>query len=84
MSLDMGPLSCGGSILNDYFLKRNEKCSAKNKDLSAACEFFNSGNEINRNLKKTTTGILKKITSINLQKNPVSGHFAPTGYTRPH
>ena len=37
------------------------------KDLSSACESFNSGNEINRKLKKL----------ILLSKNLVSGHFAP-------
>ena len=33
---------------NDYYLKRKGKSSVESKDLSAACEFFNSGNEINR------------------------------------
>ena len=37
---------------NDYHLKRNGKSSIESKDLSAACESFNSGNEINRKLKK--------------------------------
>ena len=55
---------------NDYYLKRKGKSSIESKDLSAACESFNSGNEINRKLKK-------KKTSIYFQKNPVSGHFAP-------
>ena len=54
---------------NDYYLKRKGKSSIESKDLSAACESFNSGNEINQKLKK--------ITSIYFQKNPVSGHFAP-------
>ena len=35
---------------NDYYLKRKGKIESK--DLSAACESFNSGNEINRKLKK--------------------------------
>ena len=38
---------------NDYYLKRKGKSSIESKDLSAACEFFNSGNEINRKLKKS-------------------------------
>ena len=54
---------------NDYYLKQKEKSSIESKDLSAVCESFNSGNEINQKLKK--------ITSIYFQKNPVSGHFAP-------
>ena len=52
----------------DYYLKRKGKSSIESKDLSAPCESFNSGNEINRKLK---------ITSIYFQKNAVSGHFAP-------
>ena len=48
---------------NDYYLKRKGKSSIESKDLSAVCEYFNSGNEINRKLKK--------ITSIYFQKNPV-------------
>ena len=54
---------------NDYYLKRKGKSSVESKDLSAACESFNSGNEINRKLKK--------ITGIYFQKNPVSGNFEP-------
>ena len=54
---------------NDYYLKRKGKSSIESKDLSGACKSFNSGNEINRKLKK--------ITSIYFQKNPVSGYFAP-------
>ena len=40
------------AYLNDYYLKRKGKSSIESKDLSAACESFNSGNEINRKLKK--------------------------------
>ena len=54
---------------NDYYLKQKGKSSIESKDLSAACESFNSGNEISRKLKK--------ITSIYFQKNLVSRHFAP-------
>ena len=54
---------------NDHHLKRRGKSSVESKDLSATCESFNSGNEINRKLKT--------ITSIYFQKNLVSGHFAP-------
>ena len=54
---------------NDYYLKLKGKSSIESKDLPAAYGSFNSGNEINRKLKK--------ITSIYFQKNPVSGHFAP-------
>ena len=36
---------------NDYYLKRKGKSLIESKDLSAACESFNSGNEINRKLK---------------------------------
>ena len=54
---------------NDYYVKRKGKSSTESKDLSAACESFNSKNEINRKLKT--------IVSIYFQKNPVSGHFAP-------
>ena len=54
---------------NDYYLKRKGKSSIESKDLSAACESFYFGNEINRKLKK--------ITSFYFQKNPVSGHSAP-------
>ena len=54
---------------NDYYLKRKGKSSTESKDLSAACESFNSGHEINRKLKKSQ--------SIYFQKNPVSGHFTP-------
>ena len=53
---------------NDYYLKPKGKRSIESKDLSAACESFNSGNEINRKLKK--------ITSIYFQKNALSGHYA--------
>ena len=38
---------------DDYYLKRIGKSSTESKDLSAACEFFNFGNEINRKLKKS-------------------------------
>ena len=57
------------AYLNDYYLKRKGKSSIESKDLSAACESFNSGNEINRKLKR--------ITSIYFQKNQVLGHSAP-------
>ena len=53
---------------NDYYLKRKEKSPIESKDLSTACESFNSGNEINRNLKKSQV--------ITFKKNPVSGYFA--------
>ena len=36
---------------NDYYLKRKGRSSIESKDLSAVCESFNSGNEINRKLK---------------------------------
>ena len=49
-SLNMGPLSCEDSILK--WLLPKGKSSIESKDLSAACESFNSGNEINRKLKK--------------------------------
>ena len=39
---------------NDYYLKRKGKSSIESKDLSAACDSFNSGNDINRKLKKFT------------------------------
>ena len=53
---------------NDYYLKRKGKSSIESKDLSAACESFNSGNEINRKLKKNHKYLLSK--------EPSSGHFA--------
>ena len=45
---------------NDYYLKRNGKSSIESKDLSAACGSFNSGNEINRKLKKSQVFIFKR------------------------
>ena len=57
------------AYLNDYYLKRKGKSSTESKHLSAACVYFNFGNEINRKLKK--------ITSIYFDNNPVSGHLAP-------
>ena len=45
---------------NDYYLKRKGKRSIESKDLSAACESFNSGNETNRNLKKSQVHTFKK------------------------
>ena len=45
---------------NDYYLKRKEKSSVESKDLSAACESFNSGNEINRKLKKSQVFTFKR------------------------
>ena len=47
----MGPFSCGAAYWNDYYLKRKRKNSIESKDLSAACESFKPGNEINRKLK---------------------------------
>ena len=38
---------------NDYYLKRKGKSSIESKNLSAACQSFNSGNEINRKLKQS-------------------------------
>ena len=45
---------------NDYYLKRKGKSSSESKDLSAACESFNSGNEINRKLKKSQVFTFKR------------------------
>ena len=45
---------------NDYYLKRKGKSSIESKVLSATCEFFNSGNEINRKLKKNHKYLLSK------------------------
>ena len=45
---------------NDYYLKRKGKSSIESKDLSAACESFNSGNEINRKLKKSQVFTFKR------------------------
>ena len=46
---------------NNYYLKRKGKSSIESKDLSAACESFNSGYEINRKLKnKSQTFTFKK------------------------
>ena len=45
---------------NDYYLKRKGKSSIESKDLSTACESFNSGNEINRKLKKITSIYFQK------------------------
>ena len=35
------------ALWNDYYLKQKGKRSIESKDLSTACESFNSGNEIN-------------------------------------
>ena len=55
---------------NDYYLKRKGKSSFESKDLSAACESFNSGNEINRQLKKSQVFTFKRtqFQDISLQK----------------
>ena len=45
---------------NDYYLKRKGKSSIESKDLSAACESLNSGNEINRKLKKSQVFTVKR------------------------
>ena len=45
---------------NDYYLKRKEKSSIGSKDLSAACESFNSGNDFNRKLKKSQVFTFKR------------------------
>ena len=45
---------------NDYYLKRKGKSSVESKDLSAACESFNSGNEINRKLNKSQVFTFKR------------------------
>ena len=45
---------------NDYYLKRKGKSSVESNDLSAACESFNSGNEINRKLKKSQVFTFKR------------------------
>ena len=45
---------------NDYYLKRKGKSSVESKDLSAACESFNSGNEINRKLKQSQEFTFKR------------------------
>ena len=46
---------------NEYYLKRKGKSSTESKDLSAACESFNSGNEINRKLKNSQVFTFKRI-----------------------
>ena len=48
------------AYLKDYYLKRKGKSSIESKDLSAACESFNSGNEINRKLKKSQVFTFKR------------------------
>ena len=45
---------------NDYYLKRKGKSSIERKDLSAACESLNSGNEINRKLNKSQVFTFKR------------------------
>ena len=45
---------------NDYHLKQTGKSSTESKDLSAACESFNSVNEINRKLKKSQVFTFKR------------------------
>ena len=45
---------------NDYYLKRKGKSSIESKDLSAVCESFNSGNEINQQLKKSQVFTFKR------------------------
>ena len=63
MSLNMGPLSSGDSIL-EWLLPeaKREKFNWKQRpvSLSAACEPFNSGNEINRKLKKSPVFTFKR------------------------
>ena len=48
------------AYLNDYYLKRKGKSSIESKDLSAACEYFNSRNEFNRKLKKSQVFTFKR------------------------
>ena len=45
---------------NDYYLKRKGKSSIESKDLSAACESFNSGNEFNWKLKQSQVITFKR------------------------
>ena len=45
---------------NDYYLKWKGKSSVESKDLSAACDSFNSRNEDNRKLKKSQEFTFKR------------------------
>ena len=61
---------------NDYYLNPKGKSSTESKDLSAACESFNSGNEINRKLKKLKVFTFKR-TRFRTFRTQI-----PTRYTR--